>query len=273
VPNDLAQLQQDMLETFTVYSRDVARDRLAPQLTKSGLTVARQIAIYQHNVIANLTNALASLYPVVQNIVGDDFFNEATRTFIAAHPSRSGDLHEYGAEFADFLAAYPHARELVYLPDTARLEWRWHLAFHAADTPTFDVTRLQTIASDEWQTLKFVLSPSLSLLTSSYPLLQIWLFNQPDYAGDWQIDWEIDRAHFLISRMDNDGSEIVIRALSAAEFAMLAALRAKSTLASALEAALREDDAFDLQQFLADCIASQIIVDLVSNTATPTSRQ
>jgi hypothetical protein len=267
VLNDLARLQQDMLATFIARSAIQARDRLMPQLAKSRLTVERQIAIYQHNVITNLTNTLASLYPVVQSIVGEEFFNEAAHTFIAAHPSRAGDLHQYGVEFADFLTSYPHARELVYLPDTARLEWRWHLAFHAADTLAFDVGQLQNLDSEEWQALKFILSPSLSLLTSRYPLLQIWCFNQPDYAGDWQIDWEIDRAHFLISRIDSDRNEVVIRALSAAEFAMLAALRAKSTIGSAVEAALREDESFDLQQFLINSIESQIIVGLVGNAS------
>lgn len=267
--HDLARLQQDMLDVFT--SRRLsgnhpdARERLMPRLAKSVLSVERQVEIYQHNVLANLTNTLASIYPVVKNIVGDDFFNEAAHQFVAAYPSRSGDLHQYGLAFADFLETYPYIGELTYLADTARLEWRWHLAFHAADSDTFDVTQLQTIASEDWQALKFVLSPSLSLLTSEYPLLQIWLFNQPDYAGNWQIDWEIDRTHFLVSRIDRDSRGVVIRELSAAEYTMLAALRAKSTMGSAVEATLREDESFDLQQFLVDCIESQVIVNVVSS--------
>ena len=51
------------------------------------------------------------------------FFGEAARQYIVGHPSLSGDLNDYGGEFAQFLAAYPHAADLPYLPDVARLEW------------------------------------------------------------------------------------------------------------------------------------------------------
>ena len=57
-----------------------------------------------------------------------------------AHPSRSGDLNDYGEDFADFLADYPHARELSYLPDVARLEWLVQIVYYAADAPTPDLS-------------------------------------------------------------------------------------------------------------------------------------
>src|SRR6185436_9928463 len=78
-------------------------------------------------------DALAAVYPVVQRLLGQGFFEYACDAFIRRHPPRSGNLHDFGAEFAEFLAGFEAASTLTYLPDTARLEWSWHVAFHAAD--------------------------------------------------------------------------------------------------------------------------------------------
>jgi hypothetical protein len=43
---------------------------------------------------------------VLQRLVGTPFFHVAADTYDATHPSRSGDLNEYGATFGDFLAGY-----------------------------------------------------------------------------------------------------------------------------------------------------------------------
>ena len=72
-------------------------------------------------------------YRVVRELVGAPFFDAAVDAFVRAHPSTGGDLNVYGGEFADFLAAYPHARDLPYLPDVARLEWALDEAHRAAD--------------------------------------------------------------------------------------------------------------------------------------------
>ena len=72
------------------------------------------IAAYRRNMLANLGNALAATYPVVNRLVGDAFFHEAARRYVHAHPSRSGDLNEYGGGFAAFLSNYPYAKELGY---------------------------------------------------------------------------------------------------------------------------------------------------------------
>ena len=55
--------------------------------------------------------------------------------FVRGHASTSGDLNVYGDEFGEFLADYPHAANLPYLADVARLEWAIDEAQRAIDRP------------------------------------------------------------------------------------------------------------------------------------------
>ncbi len=264
LPTGLAAIQREMLSAILAQQPLDAQHPhyLHEEINAGELTAEKRLAIYQHNMRSTLTNTLAALYPVVSNIVGTAFFNEMAAQYIVSTPSQSGNLHDYGRTFAEFISAYTPASELPYLGDVAKLEWRWHVAFHAADAAPLDITRLQAIPAELFGALKFKCAPAASLITSIYPLLQIWLFNQPDYdakADNWQIDWDIDEAYFVVSRQSN---AVEIRNLSHAAYTFLSALRAKSSLANALDAALRQDDQFDLQQTLGHFIDWQLLIDV-----------
>ena len=84
------------------------------------------------------------------------------------------------ATIAVFLASYPPARELGYLPDVARLEWAIDQANIAADAAPFDLSALASVAPDALGEMRFQLHPSARLIASPYPVLRIWQVNQPE---------------------------------------------------------------------------------------------
>lgn len=49
------------------------------------------LAAYRTSILANLSAALTATYPLVQAIVGPDFFAAAARAYAMQVPSRSGD--------------------------------------------------------------------------------------------------------------------------------------------------------------------------------------
>src|SRR5271157_4339768 len=101
-----------------------------------GLDPAARLGIYRHHYLTSLTEALKAIYPVVCRLVDERFFAYAARGFIDKAPPREPCLFEYGAAFADFLAEFPAAAKLAYLPDVARLEWVINAALHApAEAP------------------------------------------------------------------------------------------------------------------------------------------
>lgn len=49
------------------------------------------------------------------------------REYALRYPSRSGDLHDFGETFGEFLRLWEPTAHLVYLHDVAKLEWAMHL--------------------------------------------------------------------------------------------------------------------------------------------------
>ena len=227
------------------------------------LSTVRRLEIYRFNVLANLCGALKDIYPVVLTIVGEAFFQHAAAQFVRAHPSRSGDLNEFGAQWPSFLADYPHAAALPYLRDVAKLEWAWHKAFHAADAPPFDLQRLAAVPPERHGAMQFALHPSTRLIQSRYPILRIWEVNQPDFAGEIEVAWDVHDESMLVHRDIVDGVSVVIERLTEAGYAFLLALGKRARLEDAAAAALDFDADFDLQGFLLESVQSGVIIDFI----------
>jgi hypothetical protein len=142
-----------------------------------------RLAVYHRSSRANREGALAAAYPVVLRLVGEAYFSEAAARYAEASPSRSGDLGAYGSGFGAFLAAYPHARELPYLADVARLEWALHESRHAAQAAGLDYAALGAVPAEALGRLRMRLRPCVRLVASSYPILAIWEANQAGRDG------------------------------------------------------------------------------------------
>lgn len=137
----------------------------------------KRFAVYRNNVNASLAAALAARFPVVERIVGAEFFRAMALVFIERHPPRSPVLAEYGAGFADFVAAFRPAAELPYLADTARLEWARNRAWHAADANALALDALSTFDPAHLADIRLVPHPALAVLRSPYPVVTIWRMN------------------------------------------------------------------------------------------------
>lgn len=140
-------------------------------------------AIYRRGVAAHAAGALAAAYPVVRRLVGEAFFAEAVRRYARAHPSSSGDLHEFGAAFGAFLARYAPARPVPILPDMARLEWALHECRLAGDGVGADFAALGTLGPAEHAYVRLAMHPAARLLSSAHPILAVWEANQAGRDG------------------------------------------------------------------------------------------
>ena len=238
-----------------------ANNDIANRIHSGRLPAVRRLEIYRHNVYANLCGVLRDIYPVILAVVGETFFMHTAAQFVKSHPSHSGDLNQFGQEWAQFLDAYPHAAELPYLSDVARLEWSWHQAFHAGDAPPFDLSRLLALPSDDHASLRFLLHPSVRLIQSHFPVFRIWEVNQPTFKDDVEVDWDDPVETLLIHRDTNDGVSVLIERIHAPGYAFLLALEKHATLEAATVAALKVDATFDLQGFLINAVQTGVIVD------------
>lgn len=217
------------------------------------------LAIYRANVFGNWASALASAYPIVRRIVGEPFFGGLARSYALAHPSRSGDLNEFGAELAAFVAVFPHTTDLPYLPDVARMEWLAHRAWSAADAPPFDPRRLAGVALDELARARLALAPACALLRSDWPLGQLWLAHQDGEERPLAVDLAAGPDRVLVCR-EPVTDRVTVASLSAGDERFLEAAQAGAALGEALEAAVHADAAFDASGALARWVGAGVVV-------------
>ncbi|HYD80805.1 MAG TPA: DUF692 family protein [Paucimonas sp.] len=228
-------------------------------LCKGEARVAEQrFALYRGNLTAGWSKALSSAYPVLKALVGDEFFDGLARAYGKAYPSQSGDLNRFGAQFADFLAAFRHVADYPYFPDMARLEWMLHCAHYADDAPPFDASRLAQLTPERFDHVRFRFHPACALFVSDWAIVDIWRAHQPD--AEQALPSQLRYASRAIVARPCWKPEVL--ALDAGAFAALAALRDGAAFGAALDAALAADPEFDpgacLQQWLRHRLFSTI---------------
>jgi hypothetical protein len=211
------------------------------------LDASARIAIYRNNVFGNYRNTLRQVYPVVLALVGEAFFDRAADVYAARHPSRSGDLNDFGGTFGDFLAEWPPSAHLVYLRDMAKLEWAMESAFHAAEAVPLDLQALADVSPDAFSALRFDLHPASRIVDSPYPILRIWEVNQPGYSGDQTVQLDAGGDALLVIRRD---SAVELEPLSPGELLLLQDLAGGKSLGEAHVHALEAEPALDLSAFL-----------------------
>ena len=169
-----------------VWERDtISIEKLSKHIkAPNNLTSAESLAIYRNNIVGNLSNTLALIYPVCCQLVGEKFFNATGLKFINHFPCSSPNLGDYGEEFPGFLANFEPVKHLPYLPDVARLEWYWHRVFYGENTKVLNLQALGKIPKEKWGELIFCLPKNSALLESVYPIHRIWEVNQSGYQGD-----------------------------------------------------------------------------------------
>ena len=186
---------------------------LDPSVAVAGLKVwngsdpACRLAIHRNNVIASLVDALADTFPVVQELVGSEFFRAMAAVFVRQAPPRSRILAKYGEEFPGFIEQFEPARGVPYLADMGRLEFARVRAYHAADDKAVESEelRLAMPGFDQIAQLRHLSPASLSLVQSQFAIVSLWAAH-PGQGDLTQID-PFEPQDALVLR---DGLEVLV---------------------------------------------------------------
>ena len=201
------------------------------------------IGIYRNNFRGGLTKALVLTHPVVEQLVGEDFFRAVCQDYIRKHLPQETNLDAYGTEFATFLETFEPAKTVPFLPDVARLEWAFHEASQAPAARTLDVAAFETIDPERYFELRLILHPSVRLLTSRYPVLRIWEMHQ---EGQQVTPVNLDESAGIKVLLQRPDLQVIMTELQSAEYIWLESLMQGSGFFAAFEAASASDEAFDL---------------------------
>ena len=123
------------------------------------LSPAANLGIYRNNSDWQFRSALAASFPVLKKRVGDEYFRQLAFHYRAGHPSRSGDLHWVGRDFAGFLAVHLRDGDYAWLADLARLEWAREVASVSETRPAIGADCLSRFAPEDLGRLVFELQP------------------------------------------------------------------------------------------------------------------
>jgi hypothetical protein len=238
-------------------------DAVIQQIEGDGLDPRARLAVYRHHILTTLTAVLESAYPVVCRLVDRRFFAYAADAFIRRHPPAGPCLAEYGAAFPDFLAGFPACDGHPYLPDVARLEWAIHRASQSPQAEPLDHAPLRAVDPADMPRLIFAMDPSLSFLTSPWPVDRIWRAHQDGGEPAETVDLD---AGSVCLEVRAAGESVTLHTLEAETYAFLDALARGLTLGQAASLALESHPFFDLTRAIQDLLEQGLFINFTITT-------
>jgi hypothetical protein len=230
---------------------------LASTFARGSFDPLRRFNIYRNNTFASLTATLLAVFPVTASLLGEGYFRFVAASFIKGNPPTEPRLVRYGSSFADFLGRLGELRALSYVADVARLEW---LIAESLDAPIAEpksVLAFSALAQSGIPEIR--LQPSLRLLFSRWPALDIWSAHQPN--GDLESLAAVQRRPERVALWRSHDSVRFLR-LGGAQYAFLHALaKRRGFEAAAGRAAARAAD-FDLVAMLHGLFADGLVAEI-----------
>lgn len=214
-------------------------------------------AVYRNTVLKGCIDALQASYPTVHQLVGADWFRAAAAVYARAQPPRDGQLPDYGAGFADFLAAFAPAAELPYLPPVARLDRCWTECHLAANATALDRNWLARQAPHTVPDAQLRPHPAARWAwCDAHPAYALWRCHREGLAMPDTLAWAGDGG--LLTRPH---AAVTWRPLSRAGAAFLHACAQGRALEAAATSALETDPSTDLAALLDTLLDAGALID------------
>ncbi len=227
--------------------------------TWNGSDPAPRLAVYRNNFVSSLVDALAATVPVVQELVGEEFFRAMAGEFVRRTPPRSRVLAFYGEALPAFIRGFVPARSVPYLADVAMLEIARVRACHAADAePLSGEQMARAIESgDRIGELQFIFHPSVSVVSSPYAVVSLWAAHQG--TGDLGAVDPFEPEAALVVR---SGLEVAVVRLAAGAAGFVDAASRHASLGAAASLALAAEPAFDLRAVVSLLVSHRALISI-----------
>lgn len=246
----------ELQECFAAAVVDGDVRKVAESIIEDVPGASARLGIYVNHFRVTLIDALAATFPIVQQLVGNPFFQAAARRYVREAPPAHPCLFEYGGDFPAFLERLPEARSLAYLGDVARLEWAINEAWHAPDTSPVDEGAAARLIAAGFSDLGLRLHPSCRLIASPFPVDRIWQVHQKTCRERETIDLDAGGVRLLVHRREDEVGWID---LPPADFAFLDRLMMSGSLYKALTFARAVDHDFDPTAVVAALIEGGLV--------------
>jgi hypothetical protein len=230
---------------------------------KNSASTLRGLQAYRAHANEQSAQALRISYPTLQQLLGDENFAHLARGFWQEQPPERGDLAQWGAGLALYLAQVPQLQALLaehaYLPDVARVEWALHLAATASDA-ALDAPSFQLLATHAPEQLRLLLSPGCALLRSAYPVVAIAQLHDARSADKHACAQQsIAQGEPQTALIWRQGYRPMLATADAASAALIESTLRCQSLAVALDAALAQAPDFDFNAWLSTQVQAGLL--------------
>lgn len=146
---------------------------IAQEVVDSGnISIEHRLHIYHNAYRARLLENLQDAYEKTWAYLGDENFEATARAYIEVTPPNNRNLRWYGATFPAWLESkFPEDGDIAEL---AVLDWQLRQAFDAPDATPIQAAALTGLASADWETIGFRLTPTLHISPLRFNSVGIW---------------------------------------------------------------------------------------------------
>lgn len=239
------------------WQADFAESLLSDHPIAEGASSMACLKLYQNNRLHSLTTALKRHYPLVANLLGNDFFTITAKAYIEQYPPTSHFLHEYGEYFCAFLIEYEPVQHLIYLPEIADFEWATHRVSLAAAADAMSLDEANRLLSLDPKRLTLTLHPAACLIKCHYPILKIIQWCKNGVTADLNLT---EGGTTLLIHRPKD--EIQLTTVSADDFIFFDRLQEGYTLSTAIHQTKLVNPFYPHETKLQEAIEQALIVDI-----------
>jgi len=133
-----------------------------------------RLAIYQNAYALRLVEALASNYPVLATILGEDEFNQLALDYIANNPSTFKSIRWFGHELSEFIINNLDHQYNEAFVELAHFEWLQTCVFDAADDDIVTIEEMSRLPPEEWVDLTFTVHSSVHLIQLNWNVVAVY---------------------------------------------------------------------------------------------------
>ncbi len=230
----------------------------------------RGLAIYQKNLLASATRALQISFPTVLQLIGEDVFEYATQQLLITSPPNHGDWGLWGQDFPKVLNTIEILQDYPYVQDSARLDFSLHKLARQRDQ-TVKLDSFNLLADWPLNKLHFVLNTSLVMMTSDYPIVDLYRLHDGKKKDNQDNQW-----HSIVQQklQDSTGQRALlfrpmykaqVRELDEAEYYWLTLIQLGVSIGTAMNAmASKGFEDFSLEKWLPLAMQDKLITRLKS---------
>lgn len=209
-----------------------------------------RVQVYADAYFLRLREVLATDFPAVARILGDQRFDQMAREYLREYPSQDPSVRYLGRAMVEFLGTAPNYAP--YLAELARLEWLINEVFDAPDASAIRSEDIRNIPADQWPYLRFTPIPAFALMHAGWPVHELWSGGDVGLISPtptWLRIWRDRDDRVLHTAIDTREAEAAKRVIGGQTFAEIcdvysglpqaeAAEKAIATLSSWLECGL-----------------------------------